>query len=176
MSCNGPVERAKMEYFDMEGLVGQQINILNELNPELKKIASINGVNEEQVSRFDSAGWASELNIFLEADINKPKLTGNYETKVFNEDNKTIVLYKALDPGDVQVEFLKIIYTDEKLSKIESQYIEKNMLYSTRRNLQMNFLTDKPGEPVLADYKIQGKQKMMMKDTIHYFIESSVLF
>lgn len=175
-SCNEAPEKVEIEYFDLENLVSQQIQILNKYNPVLFKKATINGVDEEENKRLDSATWASELNIFLEADINKPRLSGNYIKEVINEEDKTIITYKAKDTEKVQVSFLKIIYHIDNLIRIESLFSEKNLLYNTHRNLLMNFKEDNQGETLLIDYQISGQQKMILKDTIHYKIESRLIF
>lgn len=174
-SCNGTVERDKQEYFDMEGLVSQQIRLLNSLDPYLIKKASINGVEEEKNRKLDSAEWVSELSIFMETDINKPKLMGNYNKEELEKDNQKVILYTAKDPAEVQVEFLKIIYQNERLNSIESFFTEKNILYVTRRKLEMTF-SQNQGEPILSDYRITGQQKMILKDTINYKIDSKILF
>ncbi|MDQ3393465.1 MAG: hypothetical protein M3512_05055 [Bacteroidota bacterium] len=160
----------------MENLVSQQVQALNRTNPQIEKIASMNGVDEKIIKKLDSAGWASEIKIFLEADINKPRLIGNYDKEETIEGNARTVWYHAINPKEVQIEYLKLLYEKEKLASIESVFKEKNLLYKTRRSIQMNFKEDNQGGPILSDYLIIGQQKMILKDTINYKIVAKISY
>ncbi|CAN5455385.1 hypothetical protein BH23BAC1_BH23BAC1_02170 [soil metagenome] len=175
-ACDPEGQRSETNYFNIDSLLTEQLQVLNSLDPTLQKIANIDGKLEERSLKLDSAGWAGELNIFFQSDINEPELAGRYEKKIFQENGEKIVSYVAREPKNVGIEYLKIIYSSGEIRKIESLFTEKNYLYLTRRKLSMDFEPGTTGIPILKGYLIDGKQKMILKDTINYHIQTNLIY
>lgn len=64
------------EYFDLNGFIRQEIQSLTREDPEIHKSVNVNG--DEEASRIKIDDWERELSAFIQSDINKPALAGNY--------------------------------------------------------------------------------------------------
>lgn len=179
-SCENIQTRKMSEnlYFDLNGLLQNQILLLDSLRPEVKKITVIDGVKEAQETKFDSTDWLREMEIFFEVDINEPILRGAYklEEEIIG-DSIRLLSYQALDKENLEIEFLNVYYPtdEERPSQISAVFTEKNALYDSKRSLQLNF-DNKGGLHLLKSYNIQGIQKMLLKDTIYYEVKVSNSF
>lgn len=157
-------------YFDLKGLLEAQILLLDSLQPSVSKVTSIDGVKESQTLHLDSAAWAKEMEIFFEADINDPILKDAYDLeKKELGDSLTLMSYEAIDKESAEIEFLKVFYSQKHdvPSHITAVFTEKNSLYDSKRSLKLDFQY-KNNLNVLSGYSIDGIQKMLLKDTIHY--------
>jgi hypothetical protein len=169
---------SEKQYFDLNGLLKNQIILLDSLRPEVSKITLIDGVEEAQNTKFDSTDWLREMEIFFEVDINEPILRDAYELEEKNiGDSIRLLSYQALDKENLEIEFLNVYYpkNEELPSQISAVFTEKNALYDSKRSLQLNFDNTR-GLHVLRGYSIQGIQKMLLKDTIFYEIKVSNTF
>lgn len=172
-SCNQKPAGVAKPYFDLKSLLDQQVQEIQEQDPTLKKSAWIENKPEQKVEKKDSSEWATELSILYEADINKPDLSDSYFTE--KKDNK--IIYNSKDPEQTDIDYLIIYYdTDGSINKVESEFSENNSLYTTNRRLQIFFDQQPPEQNLLTGYIIEGKQKMIMNDTIFYKIESELIY
>lgn len=168
----------KNNYFDLKGLLETQILLLDSLQPNLSKVTVIDGLEESQTLHLDSAGWAREMEIFFEADINEPILKDAYELEEKDlGDSLTLMSYEAIDKKNAEIEFLKVFYpkNEDLPSHITAVFTEKNALYDSKRSLELNFKSDNDLH-VLSGYSIEGIQKMLLKDTIYYKVRVKNLF
>ncbi|MBK6265673.1 hypothetical protein JKA74_11545 [Marivirga sp. S37H4] len=174
-SCTQAVkEKPISTYYDVEGLVDDQVKKLVQENALLAKKISINGKAEQDTVTFDSLGWINELGVFKLADINKPTLRDLYKANEKSKDGNKIWSYKA-EKQSLGIEFLNVYFgSDSTVKKLEARYNEDNSLYSSERNMEMAF-ENVGGETILTNYKIYGKQKMIMKDEVEFSIESEIL-
>lgn len=174
-SCKDAIkERPISTYYDVNELVNTQFEKMYKQNPSLAKHISIDGEEESDTITFDSLGWKNELEIFKLADINKPTLKDLYTATELTTDTGTILNYQSKKDA-LGIAFLKVYFSkDSLLQKIEALYNEKNNLYSSKRNLEMQF-QQANGEPLLSAYRVYGSQKMIMKDEVSFSISSSVV-
>ncbi len=161
------------QYFDLKGLLEEQIVLLDSLRPSVEKTTHIDDEQEMQSLQLDSAGWARELEIFFEADINDPILKDAYQLKEeVLGDSLRLTSYEAIALESAEIKFLKVFYLPEAdLPRyITAAFSEKNALYNSNRLLRLEFeeLEDKN---VLMRYSIEGAQKMLLKDTILYRVQ-----
>jgi hypothetical protein len=94
------------------------------------------------------------------------------------KDSKSNLLIKSYEaPANSPVPYLRLYYQDSptRLKKLEALYKETNSLYGSQRKLEMYF-DDTTGKPYLKGYLIEGNQKMMLSDSVHYAIRSEVVF
>lgn len=163
-------------YYDLAGLLGHQLYLLDSLGPNVEKLTTINGVQEVREVQLDSAGWARELSIFYEADINDPVLKDAYEVETITEDSLKTVIYRSLDKK-VKTHLLKIHYQENEDHPIYITAIvkENNILYTSQRTLKLNFSSIQR-TPVLSSYFIDEKQKIILKDTNYYHVEGKNVF
>ena len=178
LSCTNPVKKESdsLKYYDLNGLIDQQLDWLIEFNPKIQKTAVLNGIPESSSMRLDSVQWTRELKIFRDADLNKPRLSLEY--KVVEDlseptSNLKIRLYEAINKEIMEVEYLKIFYVEkeEDLRKLEASVLEKNSLFSSKKTLYMTFEDDGNGSIKIKHFKIEGQQKMILLDTVKFSLE-----
>jgi len=181
LSCTDPVERESdgLKYYDLNGLIDQQLVWLIELNPKIRKTAVLNGIPESSSMHLDSVQWARELKIFRDADLNKSRLRQEYrivEDLSEPTSNLKIRLYQAINTEMTEVEYLKIFYVEEEddLRKLEASVREKNALFSSKKMLYMTFEDNGNGSIKIIHFKIEGKQKMILMDTVKFSLEVSL--
>ena len=80
-SCGPAIEKRQKAidvYYDIDGLVNEQLLLLDSISPSLLKTATINNVQEKTEFSPSDSLWQKELLIFRSADINKPMLIDSY--------------------------------------------------------------------------------------------------
>ncbi len=178
-------KKAKLDLFNVDSLIHAQAHYLNENRARLKKV-SILGSSSDSVSitPSDTTAWKNELEVFNVLHlINKPINRNSYtiENQPDTKSNLSVRTFaiNANVPADekkLPIEYLKIYYQGnlEKIRRIEGQYREAGMMYSTRQILSMEF---RPvhNKMILASYSIAGGQKMFMGDSVQYKINTSVI-
>ena len=161
------------EYYNLDSLITVQVKSLTLSNPTLHKSAQIDESSEEKRFQLDSVGWARELLIFREADINKPAYSKAYETLNGLIDVGSNLHYDEYKPfaGDMSVRYIRIYYLDEirKIKKIAIHKKEDNELFFSSLTMEMHFKGN--GTEMLLDaYRINGIQKLWLKDTVFYSV------
>jgi hypothetical protein len=181
LSCTNSEKREadSLKYYDLNGLIDQQLVWLIELNPKIQKTAVLNGIPESSSMRLDSVQWARELKIFRDADLNKSRLRQEYrivEDLSEPTSNLKIRLYEAINKEMMEVEYLKIFYVEEEddLRKLEASVREKNALFSSKKMLYMTFEDNGNGSIKIIHFKIEGQQKMILMDTVKFSLEVSL--
>ncbi|MGB3779692.1 MAG: hypothetical protein WA960_15125 [Tunicatimonas sp.] len=163
-------ELGKKPYFDVPSLVQQQLQWLDSLNPPVTLRASISGETQTQTLRKDSTAWAETFDLFRQADINQPVLQGAYEeTDSVTQDSLRVRTYRAKRASTAEIPYLRVFYRDSlaNVYRIETMFQEDNVLYSTSRKMWMTF-AQRQGRPRIIAFETQGKQKMMLRDSVTY--------
>jgi hypothetical protein len=162
------------EYYDVAGLIKKQIKLLSKLQPKVEKKVITNGNTES--ATLDSVDWAKELDIFLQADINKPILKGKYAAVTKNLDNTTFTRYTPKEESDKGVKELIISYsTSDAPDSIKAVVSLDNYLYAFGKELRIYFKPYKD-ELVISGYAIKGIQKTVLKDSAEIQIEANLNF
>lgn len=158
-------------YFDLKGVIEEQIILLDRLNPQVEVTARIDDHTETQTLHKDSSAWAEALKLYSDADLNKPVLRDQYivEDSVLQEQNLQAKIYHARNKGEVEVPYMKVVFKDTttNLHSVEAIFREENPLYSTYRNMALYF-ENAEGTLRLVHYETEGKQKMIFKDSVVY--------
>lgn len=157
-SCDSAQERQSrvMTYYDLKGFIESQISVLNTEKPEVIKTMSVAGKNETRTSR--KMDWKKELELFIQADINKPAYSKSYS--ITKPDSLT-VLYRLTTGESLPVRFLKIEMdkTSGTPVLIQAQLRSENKLYQSEKNIQMHGSIQN-GQWHLNTYTIKGYQKL----------------
>ena len=172
-------ELRQKPYFDLPGLVQQQLYYLDSLNPPVVLQARIGTQTETETTRKDSAAWAETLQLFQQTNINRPVLQGAYEESdsIIPNQNLRIKTYRYKQTPSGEIPYLKVYYRDSltNVYRIETAFQEDNVLYSTHRNMWMTF-TPYQGKPRLTAFETVGKQKMMLRDSVTYVARGEVQY
>jgi len=176
VSCNKTNQIYDKPYVDFDSLVNSQITALVQSKSSLNKLVVLDGKSDQSTVKIDSAVVAHELDVFRQLDlINKPLYRNAYEIIDGEKDsrsNLTTRKYKSKNPSPIPI--LTFYYHNDfsNIIKIESVYQEDNTLYSTRRELLLEF-DDASGTQLLTRYSLKGMQKMILNDTVMFSIEGS---
>jgi hypothetical protein len=163
-------------YFDLNTLINNQIKMLTEDKAILEKRAIVNSDSAVTTFKPDSLEWSNELQIFLDADINKPALKGQYVV-TDQKDPKSNLKIRSYTTNSkkLAVDWLKVYYLDDisKIKKIEIGITEENSIFNSKKELKMEFDTVKDSFNLML-YSIEGFQKMILKDEVHFSIQGNV--
>ena len=172
-------ELQQTPYFDVPSLVRQQVYWLDSLNPPVTLQARIGTQTEAETVRKDSAAWAETLQLFQQANINRPVLQGAYEESdsLLADQNLRLRTYRYQQSDAAEIPYLKVYYRDSlsNVYRIETAFQEDNILYSTHRNMRMTFAQYREG-PRLTAFETIGKQKMMFRDSVTYVTRGEVQY
>ncbi len=179
-SCNSNTSGKRVnEYYNLDSLVSKQITILSDGRMHVNKKALLDGENEEISKILTKEQWEDELNLFRDADMNVPSLSGVYKCNCgISDKNSNLLLNEYIPENDGGKNYIRLfrIYYFEELSQIRKILIEEkeeNELYFSSRRLVMNFESSRMGM-ILSSYSINGVQKLQLKDTVKYFIEGKI--
>lgn len=166
-------------YFDVPTLVQRQLIYLDSLSPSVKIEAIIDDQEEVEVIQKDSAAWAETLELFSDANINRPVLQGSYTVKdsVDQQRGWKVRIYRAKQPQKAEIPYLAVYYQDslDDVRQIEAAFHEENVLYSTKRQMAMQ-LESTPSGPLLISYQSTGSQKMIFRDSVTYQVMAALRY
>ncbi len=157
------VQADEKPYFDLRGLIESEQERLQDQNPSVEKTVVHNGKEEKETLQIKD--WSQELQLFLEADINKPVLRDSYQTQ--KEANKTTYLAKEGELMVQKMEITKGVAGTEifVLYRIESRVFE--VFQELRLTLD--------GQDQIKSYRIEEKQNLILQGQEQYIIEGKVL-
>lgn len=161
------------KYFDVEGLLAANAEELLERKVKLLKVASFDGEVEKTAVLLDSAAIIRELDVFREADINKPEFADSYRKEITEEGRLQVISYIAEDKEELNVNYLKIYLNEEteEVERLEALFSNKNILYNSTRLMKVEF--GWVGEaPRPLSYTIEGVQKMIFSEPAEYAIKA----
>jgi len=163
--------------YPIDSLLQAQANYLSARKAHLKKIVLLGGKEEEiSLSPKDIIAWRNELEIFTALDvINKPINRSYYSIEDLSDSRSNLKVKASTTTEDLPVRYIKIYYyqSPNKLRRLEAQFKESNSLYTSLRDLTMDF--QQFGDTiVLTSYNIVGGQKMLLDDTVQYHITGSL--
>ncbi|MGC1242854.1 MAG: hypothetical protein WA874_14780 [Chryseosolibacter sp.] len=177
MSCES--ERRPASFYSIDSLVISQAHSLTAIQAGLFKEALLSGKTDTLTyTPKDTAAWLHELDIFRKLEIiNKPVNVGNYlvdDGLLDPGSNLTVKAFTSLEK--LPVVYLKIYYQGsiDKPRKLEALYDEGNLLFHSARLLSMDFqqIEDRT---VLTTYSIRGGQKMVLGDSVAFYISGKIL-
>ncbi|HNP18420.1 MAG TPA: hypothetical protein PKL31_08315 [Fulvivirga sp.] len=176
IACSNIKSEKVAYYFSVDSLNRVQAQILLDNKAKLFKFAVVNGDTTTTTFTPDSLQWADEFQVFNHADINKPAMKGNYKISVYNDtqSNLKVKSYEAISKGTA-VQSLQLYFLDniEKLKKLEMVTHEKNSIYNSTKHLNMEFDEVKGGLR-LTSYTITGYQKMILMDTVKFYLKGEL--
>ena len=179
VACKDLEPASPSYFFSVDSLVEAQIDYLTEKGAKVTKTGMVIGQGMDSVTIMpDSLQWARELAIFKSADINKPRLRERYEKHVKSLDNGLEQLsYIPTDSAGLMVNKLTITYDADpnNLREIHAIIVGNNPLYSSQREIRMNF-EEVGGAARLKTYFVQGGQKMKLKDSVQFDLHGKLVY
>lgn len=172
-SCSSPVQDNQPNvYYDVAGYVSRQIKDLSSRKPLVSKTAQIN----EKTSRQDThdVNWSRELELFSQADINKPALRTSY--RITRPDSLTFqyTLKKSEEKLTVRSLRVQLDPATRQPRRIEAVLKTDNPLYSSERHLVMESGQAGRSQWQIRQYKLTGFQKLPYFDKNEFAVEGVV--
>jgi hypothetical protein len=149
----------------LAGLVNQQIIELNKNQPLTHKNLTIE--EKKEVLNTNKIDWQKELELFLQADLNKQSFQLSYN----KEETPQMAIYTLKEGENLPVKSLKIIFEVDRTAKqIEALIQTENYLYQSEKHLLMTF--DKNH---LTHYQIEGWQELFIGKKKNFKVDGIVV-
>jgi len=172
--CDQPQEKAKEKkiYYDIKGFIETQIEFLSEQKPIVDKVMSVSGKNESRSTR--EIDWKKELELFIQADINKPAYSKSYA--VSKPDSLTSV-YTLKTEENISVKWVRIQLdkTTGNPVLIQARLRSENKLYQSEKNVELHCKSES-NQWHLTSYSIKGYQKLATMDRKDFDIQAEVKY
>jgi hypothetical protein len=159
-------------YYDLKGFVDTQIEFLELQSPTVNKTVVSNG--EKELLSTKDVNWKRELELFIQADINKPAYGKSY-TIVTSDSLQYEYTLKAGEKLPVQ--YLKIVLDKAggTPAVVSAQIVSKNKLYESKKDIQLGCATHS-GQLVITNYSIKGYQKLILTEPKAFEIYGQIKF
>ncbi|GAA4407192.1 hypothetical protein GCM10023187_27470 [Nibrella viscosa] len=172
-SCDNPAKQSQTNrYFDVAGYIQRQIDTLAQQKPTVMKRLLVEGeVNQKQVNDIN---WGRELELFLQADINKPAYRNSY---IINQPNPLTWQYRLKAGEKLPVQALTVVLDSlyRKPSRIEALLVTDNPLYQSERRLLLESDAGAGQHWQLRHYRIDGFQQLTFFDRNTFSVEGRVV-
>lgn len=164
------------KYFDLAGLLDGQAVLLYASGARLEKVLVAHGKEDKMLISPDSVGQLkAELQLFYEADINKPGLEDAYdEEKLPGAYGSHKVINIAKNKAS-RVRRIEYDYEQHQLRRIRILVQNKNDIYDLQKEMLLHF-EQVGGRERLTSYSISGRQRMLMKPELRFSLSGSILF
>lgn len=176
-ACGGPTEDAtvranpanrKPGYFNVKGFLDAQVTRLNQQQPTVEKQVQLR-TGRTETTRVAKTDWSKELQIFYQADINKPALRGAYSTSTVGGRRQ----YTRKPGTDAPVASLTVnsaaTQPQQAAETLAAVVEQDNALFYSEKKLM---LTTRNGQ--LTEYEVRGVQKLAFFDTVRYSVRTRV--
>ena len=161
-ACQTPAEKNDDPpvYYDVKGFVKNQIQLLTQEKPTVEKTMVVG--NDQEKRSTQEVDWQKELELFVQADINKPAYRQSYA--IARPDSLTYE-YTVQTKEDLPVRYLKVVLDkpNGQPTLIEAKILAQNKLYESEKNLLMR-CAQKSGDWRVASYQIKGFQELVISD------------
>lgn len=162
-------EEAEGSFYNLKAFVKGQIDLFTELKPTVNKKMMVG--DSVEITETSTIDWEKELELFVQADLNKPVNRLIYDTR----QDSLGVIYTLKEGENAPVRLLKIVL--DKVSgnprSVEAKIIAKNYLYESEKNLLMNF-GEVSGKWRILSYQVKGFQDLVISDRKPFAIEAVI--
>ncbi|MBC8083888.1 MAG: hypothetical protein H7Z21_11815 [Hymenobacter sp.] len=162
----------KPGYFDVKGFLDAQVVALSRRQPVVEKQVRLRG-GQLETTRVTKTDWSKELQIFYQADINKPALRGAYEAVRQNlPASVSRIVYQVNGNGTIKtsVDRLSVETRANRPQLVAATVRQDNSLFYSEKKL---LLSVRNGQ--LISYEVHGVQKLVLFDTVRYSVRTRVL-
>ncbi|TAE22987.1 MAG: hypothetical protein EAZ91_22930 [Cytophagales bacterium] len=167
-----PQTAPKPVYFDVAGYVKDQIGTLEKAKPTVTKQALISGkTNNQTTSTID---WAKELELFLQADINKPAFRTSYAVARPDSLTYEYTLKPSEEKLTVRALTIQLDADTQKPVRIEALLKTENPLYTSERHLWLESGADRRTGWGIRKYRVEGFQQLTYFDRNTFRVEARV--
>lgn len=172
-SCNDPAQQTQPNvYYDVLSYVKSQITDLSARKPRINKTVSINEKRSQQTTR--DINWTRELELFTQADINKPALRNSYHITRPDSLTYQYTLKNSKERLTVRSLTVQLDSATHKPSHIEAVLQTRNPLYSSERRLSLYSGPSTSKGWSIRHYTVSGFQKLPYFDKNDFLVDGRV--
>jgi hypothetical protein len=174
VSCDNSNEQtvAKPVYFDVAGYVSRQIEKLAAQKPTVEKNAFISGkTNLQTTAQID---WAKELELFKQADINKPAFRTSYTITRPDSLTYEYTLKSTEEKLTVRSLLVRLDSTTRQPVQIQAILKTENPLYMSERRLLLISGSEAGQGWGVRSYQIEGFQQLTYFDRNNFRINGHI--
>ncbi len=172
IGCNNPAQSdLPPVYYDVAGFVNQQISDLSTRKPAVQKVVQVGHERSQQATR--TINWQRELELFLQADINKPALRSSYAIARPDSLTYQYTLKDSEERLTVRSLSVQVDSLTRQPRRIEAVLQTNNPLYASERHLLLETRPTGAGWQI-SRYKLDGFQKLSFFDKSEFMVEGQV--
>ncbi len=145
-------------YYDVPGYVKGQITQLIREKPLIDKQASIDGKTQRQRTR--TVNWTRELELFTQADINKPAFRNSYQITRPDSLTYQYTLKKAEEKLTVRSLTVQLDAATRQPRQITAVLATDNPLYHSERHLRLQSGLGSDKHWQVQTYQLEGFQQL----------------
>ncbi len=140
--------------------------------PMVLKSVTTEGKPTETIET-SAVDWEDELAVFQETDLNRPALQEYYiRQEQALPDGSILVEYNRKEEAEPLVHYLRLeLSPDRKLRKLNALIQDENILFYSRRNVQLTTDTQSGN---ISSYRVKGVQKLILSDSLHYQVDANL--
>jgi hypothetical protein len=160
------------QYYDLASFVESQIGELDSLRPTVEKTV-VSG-NARETKQISAINWSKELDLFVQADLNKPAYRNSYQVEKVGDYT---LIYRARPGEEVPVKYLKI-EVDAAAGKprhVEVTITSENYLYNSEKKLFLHGSPDAQGRWRVREYQVSGYQQLAFFSKRPFEVKGRVL-
>lgn len=171
--CDNPVRQNQPNvYYDVAGYVERQIVDLSAQKPLVDKAVRVNQNRSRQTTR--DLNWTRELELFAQADINKPALRSSYQITRPDSLTYQYTLKPSEERLTVRSLTVQLDSATHQPRRIKAVLQTSNPLYSSERHLLLESGST-GGQPWrVHHYQLAGFQKLSYFDRSGFLVEGRV--
>ncbi|MES2733386.1 MAG: hypothetical protein V4714_16690 [Bacteroidota bacterium] len=161
------------QYFDLDTFVKKQIAQLNSLHPVVEK--KVSAGQQEETKQLTAINWGKELDLFLQADLNKSAYRNSY---LIEKPTARSFIYRAKPGEDIPVKYLKIELDslEGRLENVEAVITSENYLYHSEKKLSLHCALDTQGQWLVNQYHVSGFQRLAFFAKKPFDVQGKVFF
>ncbi|WP_188557134.1 hypothetical protein [Hymenobacter glacieicola] len=160
----------KPTYFNLLGFLEKQATLLNQRQPAVEKQVLLRD-GQQETTRVTQLDWAKELQIFQQADINKPALRGLYQVdSATTAEGLTRRSYRRQPGTEHPVEQLTVLSEGAVVREMTATVAQDNPLVYSAKTMTLRCQNGQ-----VASYQVRGVQKLVLFDSVRYSVQSRVL-
>jgi hypothetical protein len=165
---------ARALYFDVPGFIATQTALLEKENPAAFKSVLANQQARESKT-LQNLQWPKELAVFAELDLNKPALRQAFTvTRQAAAGDLVTQTYHKKPDADGDIAFLSVTTgPDQEVRALRAIRKNENPLISSSQHLELT-CAYKNGRYRIQTYKISGRQKPIIFDSLQYVIVTEI--
>lgn len=171
-ACTPSEKKTERFHYHIDSLLDNQIRWLARSKAQLEKSAQVDDKADTRRLQPDSLGWVEQLSVFRQMEaINKPSLFNLYKVERGNDTHSNLEKISFTSTESVPIPHLSIYFLKDlhHVKRIEASTVESNALLETQSKLVLDF-EDEKGKAVLTAYRIEGFQKMVLADSVHFSV------